>query len=227
MNILNNTWFVGIFGGIISGIIVYFITVYFANKFSKKEYLKTVKELNLKISKTLIMSISEGKIPSPEVIDSLLSSTAKRNNVDPKDLNNVQETYDDLISELFETIFIPVEKKQNLANELILTKKCSLATEYNNNSIEHPMEFDHVVYKREQVKKYILSLMFVSIISLSVILLVLVQELSNSVSYSDLKKMLSIMSISFVTVVTLLSFSSMKKSSDKFKKLYQNNKSKK
>lgn len=112
MYILNNTWFVGIAGGIISGIIVYFITVYFANKFSKKEYVKIVKEINLKISKTLIMSISEGKIPSPEVISSLLSSTAKRNSIELKDLNNVEETYDDLVSELFETIFIPVEKNK-------------------------------------------------------------------------------------------------------------------
>jgi len=125
MGLLNNTWFVGILGGIISALLFYPIGEYLSKLLNKNEYKKVIKEINTKVSKTLIMSISEGKIPSPNVINALLSSSAKKNGVSLKDINTVQETYDDLVYELFDTIFISVENKQILANRLIEEKLSS------------------------------------------------------------------------------------------------------
>ncbi len=125
MEFLSNNWFVGIATGIIGGLLFFPLNEYLGKVVSKKEYKKLIKEVNSKISKTLIMSISEGKVPSPNVIDALLSSSAKKNGVRLKDINTVQETYDDLVYELFDTIFISVENKQILANRLIEEKLSS------------------------------------------------------------------------------------------------------
>lgn len=142
MNFLTNPWFVGIIGGIISGIIVFFITGIIVNKINKKDYYKSVEEVNLKISKMLIMSISENKIPSSYVIDSLLSSLAKRYKVQKKDINSVEETYNDLITELFETNFIPIDKKQNLAESLIEIKNTLSEKENISNFVSENIEID-------------------------------------------------------------------------------------
>lgn len=125
MEFLSNNWFVGIATGIISGLLFFPLNGYLGKLINKKEYKKLIKEVNSKISKILIMSISEGKIPCPNVIAALLSSSAKKNGVRLKDINTVQETYDDLVYELFDTIFISVENKQILANRLIEEKLSS------------------------------------------------------------------------------------------------------
>lgn len=125
MVFLSNPWFIGIIGGIVSGLIVFYITTIVTKIYRRKEYYKSIHEVNLKVSRMLIMSISESEIPEYKVVAALLSSLAKRSNVELKDINNVEETYNDLIYELFETEFIPVEKKRKLANELIIKKEYS------------------------------------------------------------------------------------------------------
>lgn len=161
MDFLSNSWFIGIAGGVISGIIVFFITAFITGKISKKEYFKTVNEVNTKISKMLIMSISENKIPTPEIVEALLSSLAKRNNILLKDINTVEETYNDLISELYETNFIPVEKKQSLANELISVKS-SLKQPVNLEEIKKDIETQGAKDLRLNRLKYLYILVTIS-----------------------------------------------------------------
>lgn len=139
MEFLSNNWFVGIVGGIISALLFFPLNEYLGKLVNKKEYKKLIKEANSKISKILIMSISEGKIPSPNVIDALLSSSAKKNGVRLKDINTVQETYDDLVYELFDTIFISVENKQILANRLIEEKLSSQEQLFSDKTFAHSM----------------------------------------------------------------------------------------
>lgn len=48
-NILNNAWVTGIGGGIISSLIVFFVTRYFFSKREKREYLQKIETANNEI----------------------------------------------------------------------------------------------------------------------------------------------------------------------------------
>lgn len=115
----DNPWFVGIGGGIVSGLLVFIITSSIVNKVSRKEYYKKVKEANREIIALLIMSVSEGRIPSLSVIESLLKSLTRSYGVKDGDLNNISETLEDLIKEIFETRFVSNDKKNELSEALI------------------------------------------------------------------------------------------------------------
>lgn len=65
------------------------------------------------------MSVSEERTPSLPVIKSLLKSLARSYGVKEGDLNNIKETLEDLIKEIFETKFISNEKKNEISESLI------------------------------------------------------------------------------------------------------------
>ena len=114
----SNPWFVGIVGGTISGIIVFFITTFLYNKISKKEYYKKVNQVNLETISLLIMSVSEDKIPSLRIIKSLLNSISRKYDVKINDVNSIEATIEDLIKVIFETNFIPIDRKNELSVKL-------------------------------------------------------------------------------------------------------------
>lgn len=116
----DDAWFVGIVGGIVSGVIVYFITDFLFKKLTKKDYFEKANKVNRGIVELLIMLISEGKIPSPKTINSLLNSLSRNYGVKRKDVNSFDETLEDLIKEIFDTKFIPNDKKIGIAEELAI-----------------------------------------------------------------------------------------------------------
>lgn len=202
MELLNNTWFVGILGGIISALLFYPIGEYLSKLLNKNEYKKVIKEINTKVSKTLIMSISEGKIPSPDLINSLLSSLAKRNNVDLKDINSVEETYDDLVYELFETIFISVENKKALADQLI-EQKLSLKQELHfnknleeklNSDISKPKTLEHKteLLKFKSFPTFVLAIIIFSFVTLTLFSLNTI-SLSSDIGSNQFKFIVSLL----------------------------------
>lgn len=113
-----NPWVVGIVGGIISGIAVFFFTNIVFSKVSKKDYYKKINKANEEIVVLLIMSVSEGKIPTLTTIKSILSSLSRKYGIKSKDMNNSKETIEDIIKEIFSANFISIDKKIELSNEL-------------------------------------------------------------------------------------------------------------
>lgn len=160
MELSTNPWFIGIFGGLISGILVYFITSIIASFINKKEYNKAVQDLNFKLSGMLIMSIAEDKIPNAKMIDSISKSLARRHNVKRDDINSIEDTYDDLVRELFETNFISVERKQKLANDLIYYKLEYLIEKQESTTL--PTETEYTL-KRTQRSTIIVSMITISL----------------------------------------------------------------
>ena len=64
MNILNNPWVIGIGGGVISSLIVFFVTQYISRKKGKREYLQKIKMANNDILYFIRPLIIERKIPT-------------------------------------------------------------------------------------------------------------------------------------------------------------------
>lgn len=140
INLINNPWFIGIFGGILSGIIVTFISRYLLSRRDRKEYFQKLLSANREILYALRPGISEGLIPEAPVIEALLSATARKYGVDKKDLYNCSEIGQELIKEVMDSSFISMNTKteycQKLANIVyppkekhILLEKISISKE--------------------------------------------------------------------------------------------------
>lgn len=114
----SNPWIVGIIGGIISGLFVFFVTNFLVNKVSKKEYFNQVNQANQELVSLLIVSVSEGELPSLTILQSLASSISRKYNVKQQDVNTVKDTLEDLIREIFDTNFISVENKIEVSEKL-------------------------------------------------------------------------------------------------------------
>ena len=70
MDIFNNSWVIGIGGGILSGFIVTLITRYLFSKKDNKEYVQKVATVDSEVVYALRPRISEGHIPDNEVLSS-------------------------------------------------------------------------------------------------------------------------------------------------------------
>ena len=114
----SNPWIVGIIGGIISGLFVFFVTNFLVNKVSKKEYFNQVNQANQELVSLLIVSVSEGELPSLTILQSLSASVSRKYKVKHQDVNSVKDILEDLIREIFDTNFISVENKIEVSEKL-------------------------------------------------------------------------------------------------------------
>jgi hypothetical protein len=118
MDWLNNPWIVGIGGGILSGIFVTIISRYFFSKRDNREYFQKVVSVNREVTYAIKPGISEGIIPSSDVVQSLIKSTARKYGVDIGDVYGVVEIAEDLIKEVMDSSFISANSKADYCNKL-------------------------------------------------------------------------------------------------------------
>ena len=118
MEILNNSWVVGIGGGILSGLIVTLITRYLFSKKDNKEYAQKISSVNREIVYALRPGISDGHIPDIEVLNSLVNATARKYKVERKDVYQANQIAEELIKEIMDSSFISSETKKTYCNTL-------------------------------------------------------------------------------------------------------------
>jgi hypothetical protein len=121
-DILNNPWVTGIGGGIVSSLIVFFVTRYFFNKREKKEYIQKIETANNEILYTIRPLIIEKKIPSKDILLAVKISTAKKHGVRHEDLYNEFSLSNDLINEIMGNSFLSSDQKIELS-QLLQTMK--------------------------------------------------------------------------------------------------------
>jgi len=115
---LNNPWVIGIVGGLI----VTAISRYLFSRRDNKEYRQKVVTANQEILYAVRPGVSEGKIASVEVLDSLLTATASKYGVEKDDLYRPSEISNHLIKEVMDSSFISVELKQQYCDALAALK---------------------------------------------------------------------------------------------------------
>lgn len=118
MDIFNNAWFVGIGGGILSGLIVTLITRHIFSKKDNKEYSQKVSAVNKEVVYALRSGISEGHIPDSEVLSSLINATARKYKVERNDAYQGKQIAEELIKEIMDSSFISSETKKNYCETL-------------------------------------------------------------------------------------------------------------
>ena len=112
----SNSWTIGIIGGIISGIIVYFITDYIFSKKENKEYIQKLKIANNELLYNIRPLIVEENKPTIEILASIIKATARKYDVKVEDLYTQEDISDELIKEIIANPFLTSENKLQYSN---------------------------------------------------------------------------------------------------------------
>lgn len=118
LSFLRNQWVVGIGGGIVSGIIVYFITNWLYKRKDNSKYLEQIENANVDIIRTLKPYVVEKGLPSKEVIDAIIVSTARKHKVKSEELYSIRIICEELIREIIENVYVSTDKKQEFSQQL-------------------------------------------------------------------------------------------------------------
>ncbi|HCE4958437.1 hypothetical protein [Vibrio parahaemolyticus] len=118
MEIFNNAWFVGIGGGVLSGLIVTVITRYLFSRKDNREYLQKISSVNREIVYALRPGISEGHIPEEQVLTALINSTSRKYRVNRDDVYKPKQVAEELIKEIMDSSFISSETKKSYCETL-------------------------------------------------------------------------------------------------------------
>lgn len=115
---LQNSWVVGIGGGIVSGIIVYFITNWLYKRKDNSKYLEQISLANMDIIQDLKPYVAERGLPDKEIVDAIIVSTARKHKVKSNELYSIRIICEELIREIVENIYVSSEKKQEFSKQL-------------------------------------------------------------------------------------------------------------
>jgi hypothetical protein len=118
MDIVNNQWVAGIGAGIISGLVVFWITRFFFSKRDNREYFQKVAAANREVLYAIRPGISEGAMPSEDILKRLIMATARKYNVEEKSMFTATEISSELIKEVMDSAFISTKSKIEFCNKL-------------------------------------------------------------------------------------------------------------
>lgn len=119
MNFLENPWFVGIVGGILSGIAATWLSRLLFSKRDNREYAQKVATVNREIIYSVRPGISEGNIPGAEVLNALVASTCRKYAVAVSDAFTVDQISEELVKEVMDSSFISSATKQDYCAKLL------------------------------------------------------------------------------------------------------------
>ena len=115
---MNNPWVVGIVGGILSGLLVTFVTRKLLSRKDRGEHVQKLRTANREIVYALRPGISEGHVPDRRVVESLINATARRYAVDKSELHDPVEIGEELAKEIMDSSFISAKVKQEYFDQL-------------------------------------------------------------------------------------------------------------
>jgi hypothetical protein len=202
MEILNNPWFIGIGGGILSGVIVTAISRFVFSKRDNREYAQKVSTVNKEVIYAIRPGISEGEIPTKEIIKSLIESTSRKYGVESKDVYTPAEIADDLIKEVMDSSFISAKTKNDYCKKLDEIKPIS--KEKLIPQIEKEMEIRKSVLSAYRDRMIRMMSIMLGVISAIMTLVFSFSEIKNTKLPSNYEVLLPTIIIAFTLVVMTL-----------------------
>lgn len=146
--LLNNGWVVGIGGGILSGLIVAWLTRTLFSKKDQKELAINISSANREILYAIRPEISESTLPSIEVIEALKNATARKYKVEPERLYSISQVVEELIKEIMDSSFISSSAKKDYCESLsILIPTAS--PEVETESVDNEVFVARIEYKEK------------------------------------------------------------------------------
>jgi hypothetical protein len=123
MDIFSNPWVVGISGGILSGLIVAYVSRLIFSKRDNREYAQKISLANHEVLYAVRPGISEGVVPTNAVLRSLIEATARKYAVDVPDMHDLNDVSSELIKEVMDSSFISASAKQEFCEKLTSIKE--------------------------------------------------------------------------------------------------------
>ncbi len=123
MEFFQNAWVVGITTGIISGVLVFFLTKWIMDRRGKVEYFKQVSNANNSVISALKPYIADKGLPNIYIFESIIASTSRKFGINQKDMYSVSIYCEELINEIISDVYVSNEKKNEYTNALAEYKK--------------------------------------------------------------------------------------------------------
>ena len=118
LSFLENQWVVGIGAGIISGLIVFFVTKWILQRKDNSKYLELISVANFEIIRILKPYIAEKGLPEKEILDAIILSTARKYKVKSEELYSIRIICEELIREIVENVYVSSDKKHDYSTQL-------------------------------------------------------------------------------------------------------------
>lgn len=115
---LENPWVVGIGGGIISCIIVFFISSWVMNKKDSNEYIRKIELANDEVINMLKPYIADVGLPNGKALDSIISSVARKYKIEINKMFSVKIICEELIREIISNVYVSNDKKNEYTEQL-------------------------------------------------------------------------------------------------------------
>jgi phosphate/sulfate permease len=118
MQWLQDPWVVGIGGGVVSGLLVFFITKWLFSNQSKRETEQKIAAANREVVLAVRQGIPQDTVPTSQVINALIKATARKHGIRPEELYGPAEVAQDLIKEVMDSSFIGADTKEAYCKRL-------------------------------------------------------------------------------------------------------------
>ena len=123
LGILGNPWVVGIGAGILSGLVVAFVSRFVFSHRDQKEYLQRIALANNDILYAIRPGISEKCLPPVQIVRAMISATAWKYHVDESSMYDLNEISSELIKEVMDSSFISQNLKKEFCEILTSVKE--------------------------------------------------------------------------------------------------------
>lgn len=189
----SNNWIVGILSGILSGLGTQFIL----SRFNNYRKLKQMLEANKVLIEILKPYIAEKGLPSKSVIKSLIESIARKYNIKRENMYSIDDICEELIREVMEDIYLPIENKYEYIEQLQIYKGSSSDSD-NKNSLKEIIITER--YKSNDIRR--LSLINASICIFITIGTLFTKENFYETRFTDISLIIEM--LAFLTVIIAL-----------------------
>lgn len=156
-DLIANPWIVGIGGGVISSLIVFFITKFFLSKKENKEYEQKVRLATNEVVYAVRPLVIDKAIPANDILAALRSAIAVKYGVKVSDVIGIKQLVCILVLEILSNSFLNSSQKNEYCNLLMTMKDEPKQTPSND------------VHKRKSERNLYISMML-SLLCFSVVL---------------------------------------------------------
>ncbi|EOZ5958330.1 hypothetical protein ACQUMI_000422 [Enterococcus faecalis] len=212
ISFFNNQWTVAILGAIISGTILVPITYRITRILDKTKIPVEVKKSNKEVLAILRKIISEGEQITYELVEILIDSISRENSVDVKLMNSPKMVIKDLILDIYDSSYIPMNKKMSMANQL--------QEVLNENSTKVNPLPEKVKFSKKELFLLIALASFLIVLMVTAILAIITNK-KDTVSELDTgRKIVSIALLIFVTSELTLNATKLRSFRDTMKRFF-------
>jgi hypothetical protein len=188
----DNPWFVGIVGGIVSGVAATWISRLIFSRRDSREYAQKVASVNREVTYSLRPGIAEGNVPTAAVLSALIAATSRKYGVSESDVFSVHQISEELMKEVMDSSFISSITKQEYCNNLLaLQEKPNLVdanfTQLGEKAISNSdSDASTVVKERARMLRQMTATTGVMVASLTLVLTIIKERAIGGISaFSD------------------------------------------